>query len=41
MFVLGPTALAAGAAPLETALAVAYPVGDLVLLFGILAVTVR
>ena len=39
--VLGPTAVAEGSKPLTTMLSVAYPVGDLVLLFGIAAVLTR
>lgn len=39
--VLGPTAVAEGSKPLTTMLSVAYPVGDLVLLFGIAMVLTR
>jgi diguanylate cyclase (GGDEF)-like protein len=39
--VLGPTAVAEGSKPLTTALSMAYPVGDLVLLFGIATVMTR
>lgn len=39
--VLGPTAIGSEAPRLETALSAAYPVGDLVLIFGIAAVMLR
>lgn len=39
--VLGPTALAAKANPTTTALSVAYPLGDLLMLFGVVAIVLR
>lgn len=40
-FVLGPTALAGGENPLATAVSLAYPIGDLILLAGLAAVLLR
>lgn len=40
-FVLGPTALAEQTEPLATVLSVAYPIGDLVLIFGAASVLLR
>lgn len=40
-FVLGPTALARDVEPFVTVLSSAYPIGDLVLLFGIAALVLR
>lgn len=40
-FVIGPVAIDAAASPAQTVLSIAYPIGDLLVLFGIAAVLLR